>query len=82
MITSAPLAKRFDLTAKPVFAAALWLSACWHLTKRQQKRLDSSGAHIAAQIAGIRRKADEDMSCFLRMLFRTGHDLLSNHGGS
>ena len=79
---SATLAKRLDLTAKTVFAAALWLSECWHLTKRQQKRLNSWGARIVAQVAGIRRKADEDMSFYWRRLFRTGHDLLSKHGGS
>ena len=79
---SAALMQRLDLTAKTVFAAALWLSECWHLTKRQQKRLNSWGARIAAQVARIRRQADEDMALYWRRLFRTGHDLLAKHGGS
>ena len=79
---SATLAKRLDLIAKTVFAAALWLRECWHLTKRQQKRLNSWGARIVAQVAGIRRKTDEDMADFWRRLFRTGHELFCNHGGS
>ena len=58
---SATLAKRLDLTATTVFAAALWLSECLYLTKRQQKRLNSWGAGIVAQVAGIRRKAHEDV---------------------
>ena len=79
---SATLTQRLDLTVKTVFAAALWLSECWHLTKRQQRRLNSWGARIAAQVARIRRQADEDMALYWRRLFRTGHDLLAKHGGS
>ena len=79
---SVSLAKRIDLTGKTVFSAALWLSECWHLTERQQKRFNSWAARIVAQVAGIRRKTDEDMAVFWRRLFRSGHELLRSHGGS
>ena len=80
--SAAPLPKRLDLTAKTVFTAALWLSECWHPTKRQQKRLDSWGARIAAQVAGVRPRADEDVATFWRRLYRTGHELWGHHGGN
>jgi len=79
---AAPLSKKLDLTAKTVFTAALWLSECWNPTKRQQKRLDSWGARIVAQVAGVRCRSDEDMPLFWRRLYRTGHELLGQHGGS
>ena len=78
----APFANRLDLTANTVFEAVLWLSECWHPTKRQQKRLESWAARIFAQVACVRLKADEDLPTFWRRKYRTGHELLRAHGGS
>ena len=76
----APLVARIRLTVATVFSAVLWLSETWHLTKRQQKRFNSWGARIMAQVVGVRPRDDEDSAEF--WLFRTGHEFMDAHGGS
>ena len=78
----APLAARIRLTSATVFSAVLWLSETWHLTKRQQKQLNSWGARIMARVVGLRPRVEEDSAEFWRRLFRTGHKIMDAYGGS
>ena len=56
---SLPISERMNAFRVSVASSALWLSACWTLTKTQSNKLGSWSARLLCRMVSCRRRPDE-----------------------